>query len=70
MTQVAKQALAMTDKNLRASFEHARKLMQAKILVMQLQSDILRNRFGIANRRTQKDHGGGCIRREGFERKA
>jgi len=39
MTDVAKQALAVTEKNLKASFEHARKLMQAKDIneLMQLQ---------------------------------
>ncbi len=38
MTDVAKQALAVTEKNLKASFEHARKLMQAKDIneIMQL----------------------------------
>ena len=50
MTDVAKQALAVTENNLKASFEHARKLMQAKDIgeVMQLQSDFLRNQFGVA----------------------
>src|SRR6266404_2857175 len=50
MTDVAKQALAVTEKNLKASFEHARKLMQAKDIneIMQLQSEFLRNQFGTA----------------------
>ena len=50
MTDVAKQALAVTEKNLKASFEHARKLMQAKDIneLMQLQSEFLRNQFGTA----------------------
>jgi phasin len=50
MTDVAKQALAITEKNLKASFEHARKLMRAKDIgeVMKLQSDFLRHQFGIA----------------------
>jgi hypothetical protein len=30
MTELAKQALAISEKNLKASFEHARKLMQAR----------------------------------------
>ena len=30
MTNVAKQALAITEANLKSSFDHARKLMQAK----------------------------------------
>ena len=50
MTDVAKQTLAITEKNLKASFEHARKLMRAKDVgeVMKLQSDFLRHQFGIA----------------------
>jgi phasin len=50
MTDVAKQALAVTEKNLKASFEHARKLMEAKDVgeVMKLQTDFLRNQFGVA----------------------
>jgi phasin len=50
MTDVAKQALAITEANLKSSFEYARKLMQAKDIgeVMQLQSDFLRSQFGVA----------------------
>ena len=56
MTDMAKQALAITEKNLKASFEHARKLMQAKDIgeVMKLQSDFLRNQFGIATEQIEK----------------
>ena len=59
MTDVAKQALAITEKNLKASFEHARKLMQAKDIgeVMLLQSDFLRNQFGIATEQLKKTTG-------------
>jgi Fe-S cluster biosynthesis and repair protein YggX len=41
LTDIAKQTLAITEKNLNASFEHARKLMQAKDIneVMQLHSE-------------------------------
>src|SRR5450759_2265371 len=41
MTDIAKQTLAITEKNLNASFQHARKLMQAKDInaVMQLYLD-------------------------------
>jgi hypothetical protein len=58
-TDVAKQALAITEKNLKASFEHARKLMQAKDIseVMQLQSDFLRNQFGIATEQLKETIG-------------
>jgi phasin len=60
MNDVAKQALAITDKNLKASFEHARKLMQAKDIseVMQLQSEFLRNQFGAATEQLKQITGG------------
>jgi phasin len=47
MTEMAKQALALTEANLKASFDHARKLMQARDIseVMQLQSEFLRAQF-------------------------
>ncbi len=59
MTDVAKQALAITEKNLKASFEHARKLMRAKDIgeVMKLQSDFLRKQFGIATEELKKTTG-------------
>jgi phasin len=46
-TDIAKQTLAITEKNLKASFEHARKLIQAKDIneVMRLQSEFLRTQF-------------------------
>jgi phasin len=60
MTDVAKQALAITEANLKASFEHARKLMQAKDIgeVMQLQSEFLRNQFGVATDQFKQMTGG------------
>ncbi len=60
MTDVAKQALAITEANLKASFEHARKLMHAKDIneVMQLQSDFLRNQFGAATEQLKQMTGG------------
>lgn len=50
MTDVAKQALVISEANLKASFDHARKLMQAKDIneVMQLQSEFLKTQFGTA----------------------
>jgi len=47
MTEVAKQALAITEANLKASFDHARKLMQARDIndVMQLHSEFLRSQY-------------------------
>ena len=61
MNEVAQQALAITEKNLKASFEHARKLMNAKDIneVMQLQTAFLRNQFGVATE--QSKHMGGGI---------
>ena len=50
MHDVAKQALAIAEANVKASFDHARKLMQAKDVaeVMQLQTEFLRQQFGVA----------------------
>ena len=47
MTDIAKQTLAITEKNLKASFEHARKLIEAEDIneVMRLQSEFLRTQF-------------------------
>ncbi len=60
MNDVAKQALAITETNLKASFEHARRLMEAKDIgeIMQLQTDFLRNQFGIATEQFKKTTGG------------
>ena len=56
MSDVAKQALAVTEANLKASFEHARKLIQAKDIneIMQIQSEFLRNQFGVATDQFKK----------------
>jgi phasin len=56
MTDAAKQALAITEANLKSSFDHARSLMEAKDIqeVMQLQTDFLRNQFGIATEQFKK----------------
>ena len=50
MTDIAKQALAVTEANMKAQFEHARKLMHAKTIteVMALQSEFLRTQFAAA----------------------
>ena len=60
MNDVAKQALAITEANLKASFDHARRLMEAKDIneIMQIQSDFLRNQFGIATEQFKKMSGG------------
>ena len=60
MNDAAQQALAMTEKNLQAAFEHARKLMNAKDIneVMQLQTEFLRNQFGVATEQSKQMGGG------------
>jgi phasin len=60
MSDVAKQALQITDKNLKASFDHARKLMQAKDIneVMQLQSEFLRSLYGVMTDQFKQATGG------------
>jgi phasin len=46
-TEISKQALTFTEQNMRAAFEHARKLVHVTDLqqAMQLQSDFLRSQF-------------------------
>ena len=60
MNDVAQQTLATTEKNLKASFEHARKLMNAKDIneVIQLQTDFLRKQFGVATEQSKQMTGG------------
>jgi len=60
MNDVAKQALAIAEANVKASFEHARKLMQAKDIaeVMQLQTEFLRGQFGVATEQFKQMTGG------------
>ena len=60
MTDVAKQALAITEANLKASFDHARKLMKAKDIdeVMTLQSEFMRKQFGTVTEQFQRMTGG------------
>lgn len=56
MTDLAKQALAITEAGLKAHFEHARKLMHAKSIseVMELQTLFLRGQFGAATDQFKK----------------
>ena len=60
MNDVAKHALAIAEANLKASFEHARKLMEAKDIseVMILQTQFLRNQFGVATEQFKQMTGG------------
>jgi len=50
MSDVAKQALTITQANLKASLDHARKLMEAKDIgeVLRLQTEFVRGQFGTA----------------------
>jgi phasin len=56
MTEVSKQVLALTEASLKAQFEQARKLMQAKSIneVMLLQSEFMRHQFGAATDQFKK----------------
>jgi phasin len=56
MSEVAKQTLAITEASMKAQFEHARKLMQAKSIneVMLLQSEFMRDQFGAATGQLKK----------------
>jgi len=49
-TEMSKQALTFTEQNMKAAFEHARKLVHATNLqeAMQIQSDFLRSQFTTA----------------------
>src|ERR1700687_6095219 len=60
MNDVARQALAITEKNLKASFEHARKLMNATDInhVMQPETGVLRKQFGVATEQSKQRSGG------------
>lgn len=60
MSGMAKQALELTDKNLKASFELARQLMQAKDLVevIHLQSEFLRNLYSTTTEQFKQATGG------------
>src|SRR5256886_16487747 len=55
MNDAAKQALAITEKNLKAAFEHARKLMNAKKINegMKLKTEFLRNQLGIVQEKSK-----------------
>jgi phasin len=46
-TEISKQALNFTEQNMKAAFEHARKLVHAKDLqeALQIQSEFLRSQF-------------------------
>jgi phasin len=55
-TEISKQALSFTEQNMKAAFEHARKLVHATDLqqAMQLQSEFLRSQFSNAGEHMQQ----------------
>jgi hypothetical protein len=60
MSSLAQQALELTDKNLKASFDLARRLMQAKDIndVMHLQSEFLQNLYSTTTDQFKQMTGG------------
>jgi hypothetical protein len=65
MNDAAQQALAITEKNLKAAFEHARKLMNAKDIneVMQLQTEFSAKSVWYSNRTVPADERWYCFPR-------
>jgi phasin len=55
-TEISKQALSFTEQNMKAAFEHARKLVHATDLqqAMQIQSEFLRSQFTTAGEHMQQ----------------
>jgi phasin len=59
-TEISKQALSFTEQNMKAAFEHARKLVHATDLqqAMQIQSEFLRSQFTNAGEHMRHITGG------------
>ena len=59
-TEISKQALSFTEQNMKAAFDHARKLVHATDLqqAMQIQSEFLRSQFTNAGEHMRKIGGG------------
>ena len=59
-TEMSKQALGFTEQNMKAAFEHARKLVHATDLqqAMQIQSEFLRSQFTTAGDHMRQMTGG------------
>src|SRR3981189_3787831 len=59
-TEMSKQALSLTEQNMKAAFEHARKLVHATDLqeAMQIQSEFLRSQFTNAGQHMRQITGG------------
>ena len=66
MSNVAKQAFVLSEKNLKASFNHARNLMQAKDIgeVIKLQSEFLRSQFEAATEQFKQITGSTAVARD------
>jgi len=59
-TEISRQALSFTEQNMKAAFEHARKLVHATDLqqAMQIQSEFLRSQFTTAGDHMRQIAGG------------
>ena len=59
-TEISKQALSLTEQNMKAAFEHARKLVHATDLqqALQIQSEFLRSQFTNAGEHMRQITGG------------
>jgi phasin len=59
-TEISRQALSFTEQNIRAAFEHARKLVHATNLeeAMRIQSEFLKSQFTNAGEHTRQISGG------------
>ena len=59
-TEMSKQALSLTEQNMKAAFEHARKLVHATDLqqAMQIQSEFLKSQFTNAGEHMRQITGG------------
>ena len=59
-TEISKQALSFTEQNMKAAFEHARKLVHATDLqqALQIQSEFLRSQFTNAGEHMRQISGG------------
>src|SRR6266852_1014574 len=59
-TEMSKQALSLTEQNMKAAFEHARKLIHATDLqqAIQIQSEFLRSKFNNAGEHMRQITGG------------
>ena len=68
-TQISKQALSFTEQNMKAAFEHARKLVHATDLqqAMQIQSEFLKKSVHQRRRSHAADHGRRHVCRQGCD---